>query len=72
MPKCAWLLIGSLLLLLNQTIGAAATAAFLVGAVHWTLTTPAALVMIASLAAYHLTAYHAPRRARARVARAHP
>lgn len=64
MPKCAWILIGSLLLILHQTIGTAATVGFLFAATAWILTTPAALVIVASLAAYHLLNYHAPRRAR--------
>lgn len=61
MPKCAWILIGSLLLILNHTIGAAATISFLFAVVGWTLTTVAPLVIIASLAAHHLLNYHAPR-----------
>lgn len=64
MPRCAWLLIGSLLLLLNHTIGLAATLGFLLAAVAWTITTPAALVAIASLAAWHLLGFHAPHRRR--------
>lgn len=66
LPKCAWLLIGSLLALLHQTIGAAATVGFLLSAVLWILATPAALVAIASLAAWHLTSCHTPRTNRAR------
>lgn len=62
MPRCAWLLIASLLFLLNHTIGLPATINFLFAVVAWTITTPAALVMIASLAAWHLLSYHAPRR----------
>lgn len=74
MPKCAQILIGSLLLLLNHTIGAAPTIGFLLAATVWILTTPAPLVMIASLAAWHLLNCHAPRTARARrhPAPAHP
>lgn len=54
MPKCAWLLITALTLLLHQTIGAAATVDFAFAVATWTATTPAALVIIASLAAWHL------------------
>ncbi|MBX9392253.1 hypothetical protein K4749_01230 [Streptomyces sp. TRM72054] len=66
MPRCAWLLIGSLLLICNQTIGLPATVDFLLATITWTATTPAALVIIAALAAHHLLTYHAPRPARAR------
>lgn len=66
LPRCAWLLIGSLLLLLNQTIGAAATVGFLLAAIAWTITTPAMLVAIASISAWHLTSCHTPRTTRAR------
>lgn len=66
MPKCAWLLIGSLLLIASHTVGLAATVAFLLNAVLWVLNTPAALVIVASLAAYHLLNAHTPRLARAR------
>lgn len=71
MPKCAWLLIGSLLLLLNHTIGLAATVAFLFAVIGWVLVTPAALVMVASLAAWHLLNAHAPRTRRRTTARTH-
>lgn len=66
MPKCAQVLIGSLVLLLHHTIGTVATIGFLLAAVAWVLTTPAALVMVASLAAWHLLNFHAPRTTRAR------
>ncbi|MGW1616358.1 hypothetical protein ACWCQZ_44320 [Streptomyces sp. NPDC002285] len=66
MPKCAWILIGSLLLICSQTIGLAATLTFLVSAAFWVLTTEAALVIVASLAAWHLLNAHTPRFARAR------
>lgn len=72
MPKCAWLLTTSLLLLLNQTIGAAATLNFAFAAIGWIATTPAALVMAAALAAWHLTSAHTPRNLRRTPARAHP
>ncbi|MFF7130007.1 hypothetical protein [Streptomyces sp. NPDC008240] len=70
MPRCAWILIGSLFLILNQTIGTAATLAIPFQILAWTVHTPAALVMIASLAGWHLLNYHAPRRRR--TAPAHP
>lgn len=66
MPRCAWLLIGSLFALLHQTIGAAATVGFLLNAVLWVLNTPTALVAVAALSAWHLLNFHAPRPARAR------
>jgi hypothetical protein len=65
MPRCAWLLITSLTLLLHHTIGLAVTVGFLLSAVAWILATPAALVIVASLAAWHLLNFHAPRPARA-------
>lgn len=61
MPRCAWLLIGALTALLAHTIGTAATLAIPFQLLAWTLHTPAALVTIASLSAWHLLAYHAPR-----------
>lgn len=70
MPRCAWLLIGSLLLILNHTIGLPATINFLFAVITWTLTTPAALVTVAALAAWHLINYHAPR-PRRRLAHTH-
>lgn len=66
MPRCAQILLAALTLLLHQTIGAAATVDFAFAVATWTATTPAALIAIASLCLYHLTAYHAPRPARAR------
>lgn len=66
MPKCAWILIGSLLLIMSHTIGLAATVGFLLSAALWVLNTPAALVIVASLAAWHLLNAHTPRFARAR------
>jgi hypothetical protein len=66
MPRCAWLLLGALTLLLHQTVGLTAVveAAFTVTA--WAITTPAALVAIAALAAWHLSNFHGPHPARAR------
>lgn len=66
MPRCAWLLIGALTLLLHQTVGIAAVLEAAVALTAWTATTPAALVAIASLAAWHLLNEHPPRTARAR------
>ena len=66
MPKCAWLLIISLLTLLHHTIGVAATISFLLAAIAWIFATPAALVTVAALAAWHLLNAHTPRTARAR------
>jgi hypothetical protein len=62
MPKCAWLLIISLLAILHHAIGIAATVAFLLAAVVWVFATPAALIAVAALAAWHLLNTHAPRR----------
>lgn len=64
MPRCAWILLASLAALLHHTIGLAATVGFLLSAAAWVLATPAALVMVAALAAHHLLTYHAPRPAR--------
>ena len=63
MPRCAWLLIGALTLLLHQTVGLAAVieAAFTVTA--WAVSTPAVLVAVAGLAAHHLINHHGPRTA---------
>ncbi|MEU1445487.1 hypothetical protein [Streptomyces mirabilis] len=69
MPKCAWLLIAALTLILHHTIGVAATVAFLLNAVLWIAATPAALIAVAALAAWHLLNAHTPhtrRRAPAR------
>jgi hypothetical protein len=66
MPRCAWLLIGALTLLLHQTVSLAVVLEAAVALTAWTATTPAALVAIASLAAWHLCNAHPPRTARAR------
>ncbi|MBD9700673.1 hypothetical protein IHE56_00915 [Streptomyces sp. ID01-12c] len=63
MPRCAWLLIGALTLLLHQTIGIGVVLEATAGLAAWTATTPAALVTIASLAAWHLCNAHPPRTA---------
>lgn len=70
MPKCAWLLTISLLAILHHAIGLAAAVAFALAAVVWVFATPAALITVAALAAWHLLNYHAPRQPR-RTARAH-
>lgn len=66
MPKCAWLLIASLLAILHHAIGLAATIGLALAAVQWVLDTPAALVIVAALAAWHLLNAHTPHPARAR------
>lgn len=72
LPKCAWLLIVSLIALLNHAIGIAATIGFLLTAALWVFQTPAALIAVAALAAWHLLNFHAPRTRRRRPAPAHP
>jgi hypothetical protein len=69
MPKCAWLLTISLLAILPPPIGIAATIAFALSVVVWVFATPAALVTVAALAAWHLLNAHTPR-ARRRTVRA--
>jgi hypothetical protein len=64
MPRCAWLLIGALTLLLHQTTGLAVVVEAAFAATTWAATTPAALIAIASLAAWHLLNEHPPRTAR--------
>lgn len=64
MPNCAWILIGALAALLYHLVGLAATLNFAISAAVWVLTTPAALIAVASLAAWHLTSCHTPRTAR--------
>jgi hypothetical protein len=65
-PKCAWVFIIALTAILHHAIGLAATIGFLLSAVAWVFATPAALVMVAALALWHLTSCHTPRLARAR------
>jgi len=65
MPKCAWLLIGALTLLLHQTVGLPAVLEAVAALTAWTATTPAALVAIAALATRHLLSHHGPREAHA-------
>lgn len=60
MPKCAWILIATLTAILHHAIGLAATIAFLLNAVLWVFATPAALVAVAALAAWHLLNAHTP------------
>lgn len=66
MPRCAWLLIGALILLLHQTVGIPTVLEAAAAVTAWTATTPAALVAVAALAAWHLLNEHPPRTARAR------
>lgn len=70
MPKCAWILIITLAAIMHHAIGIPATIGFLLSAVLWIFQTPAALVAVASAAAWHLLNFHAPRRRR--TAHAHP
>lgn len=65
MPKCAWLLLITLTAILHHAIGVAATIAFALNTVLWIFATPAALIAVASLAAWHLTNCHTPRTAHA-------
>lgn len=60
MPKCAWILIAALTLILHHAIGIAATIAFAFTVVAWIAATPAALIAVASLAAWHLLNAHTP------------
>ena len=66
MPRCAQLLIGALTLLLHQTIGLPAVLEAGAAVTVWAVSTPAALIAVAALAAWHLTYEHPPRTARAR------
>lgn len=61
MPRCAWLLIGALTLLLHQTVGPTVVLEAAVAVTAWAATTPAALIAIAALAAWHLLNEHPPR-----------
>jgi hypothetical protein len=63
MPRCAWLLIGALTLLLHQTIGLPAALEAAAAVTVWAVSTPAVLVAIAGLAAHHLLNHHGPRHA---------
>lgn len=65
MPKCAWILLVSLLAILHHAIGIGATLTFALSAIVWVFATPAALIAVASLAAWHLLNAHTPRTARA-------
>jgi uncharacterized integral membrane protein len=60
MPKCAWILIATLTLILHHAIGIAATIAFAFDVLAWTAATPAALIAIAAVAAWHLLNAHTP------------
>ncbi len=54
MPRCAWLLIGALTPLAHQTVGFAVVLEAAAAVTAWAVSTPAVLVAIASLAAWHL------------------
>ncbi|MGW5175879.1 hypothetical protein ACWERY_16145 [Streptomyces sp. NPDC004082] len=60
MPKCAWILTISLLAILHHAVGLAAVVGFALTAVVWVFATPAALIAVAALAAWHLLNAHAP------------
>jgi hypothetical protein len=66
MPRCAWLLIGALTLLLHHAIGIAVVLEAVVTAIAWTAASPPALALIAIAAFWHLANHHPPRVARAR------
>lgn len=66
MPRCAWLLIAALTLLAHQTVGLATVVEAGFAVTTWAASTPAVLVAIAALAAWHLTYQHSPRTTRAR------
>jgi hypothetical protein len=65
MPRCAQLLIGALTLLAHHTIGLTVVLEVTAAVVAWAASTPAALIAIASLAAWHLLNEHPPRTATA-------
>lgn len=66
MPRCAQVLLGALTLLLHQTIGLTFALEIALSIVTWAVATPAVLVAVASLAAWHLLNEHPPQTARAR------
>lgn len=66
MPRCAWLLIGALTLLAHQTVGIPTVLEAAAAVTAWAASTPAVLVTIAALAAWHLLNAHPPRTARTR------
>jgi hypothetical protein len=61
MPKCAWLLLAVLALLLHHSIGLAETINLALAAIVWAASTPAALIAIGALAFWHLANHHTPR-----------
>ena len=66
MPRCAWLLIGALTLLLHHTVGIAVVLEAVATAAAWTAASPPALALIAVAAFWHLANHHGPQPARAR------
>lgn len=65
MPRCAWLLIGALTLLAHHTIGLGAVVDAAFAITMWAANTPAVLIAVAALAAWHLAYQHPPRTTRA-------
>ena len=66
MPRCAWLLIGALTLLLHQTVGIPAVLEATTAVLAWTAASPPALLAVAVAAFWHLANHHGPQPARAR------
>lgn len=60
MPKCAWILLIALVAILHHAIGIPATITFLLATIAWIFATPAALIAVAALAAWHLLNAHTP------------
>jgi hypothetical protein len=59
-------LLGALTLLLHQTVGLATVVEATLAVTLWAASTPAVLVAIAAIAAWHLLNAHTPHPARAR------
>lgn len=64
MPRCAWLLLATLTALLHHTAGIPTTIEFAANVALWAASTPAVLVIVAALAAWHLLYQHTPTPAR--------
>ncbi len=71
MPKCAWILLITLTAILHHAVGLAAAIAFALNTVLWVFATPAALIAVAALAAWHLINAHTPNTRRRTPAHAH-